>query len=137
MSLDLTIGLLGKQVPVASPKLRWKDGHTTILPMVHGEGNINVCKAVDIPIIRFMADFPTSTSSSKNVLHLKQDALGRKDILAVVGNALSTHLPVVIRGVSHERLHGSLSEDYLDERSNDSVNQSCPSHKDWDNQIVL
>ncbi|KAG2045475.1 hypothetical protein BDR06DRAFT_1015617 [Suillus hirtellus] len=114
--LDLTIGLLGRQVPFASQKLRWNDGHTTILPMVLGEGKVNVCDAVDIPIIRFMADFPTSTSASKHVLHLSQDALGRKDILNTVGNALSESLPVVIRGVAHDKLHGSITNDYLEEK---------------------
>ncbi|KAG1830502.1 hypothetical protein DFJ58DRAFT_736937 [Suillus subalutaceus] len=114
-SLDLTVGLLGKQVPKKSQTVKWKNGHTTVLPMVCSDTNVNVCEAVDIPIIKFMAEFPISLSTSMNVLHLNKEALGRADIVDVVGTALGSNMPVVIRGVAHDIVDGKLSAAYLDQ----------------------
>jgi hypothetical protein len=114
--LDLTIGVLGKQVPVESDTIMWKDGCTTVLPMVLSENKANVCDSVDIPIIKFMADFSTSTSKSNNVFHITNDILERDNILDIVSAALSAQKAIVVRGNGHGRMDLNLSAEYLDKQ---------------------
>ncbi|KAG2108259.1 uncharacterized protein F5147DRAFT_773843 [Suillus discolor] len=113
-TVDLICGLLGMQVLKESKTLKWKNNHITILPTLSTDENVNACDSVDIPIIRFMAQFPPSLSSSKNVLHLKAYALAEEDILDVVGNALRSNIPIVISGVAYDGLDGDPSVEYLD-----------------------
>lgn len=113
--LDLTIGLLGDQVPNTSKTITWKDGHRTILPAVYDKSNVNVCDAVDIPTIKFMAQFPVSTSTSREVIHLATDALSRDGVLDAVGLSLSQNKPVVMRGVGSSSSPHQLSLQYLDQ----------------------
>ncbi|KAG1786397.1 uncharacterized protein HD556DRAFT_1449774 [Suillus plorans] len=112
-TLDLTTGVLGSHVPENSPTIKWKDGHVTILPAVYNESNVNVCEAVDIPIIRFMAEFPISKPGSEVVIHFPHDALARKGFSHAVGLGLSQNKPVVIRGDRRQERCKDLSEDYL------------------------
>ncbi|KAG2063549.1 hypothetical protein BDR04DRAFT_1123182 [Suillus decipiens] len=126
--LDLTVGVLGMQVPVESDTIRWMDGHTTVLPLVASEENTNVCDSVDIPIIKFLAESPASTSKSNNVLHLTNDALEKDDILDVVGHALSANQAIVIRGKEHDRSNVDLSAEYLEKQFAISPNRPVCIH---------
>ncbi|KAG2045519.1 hypothetical protein BDR06DRAFT_978152 [Suillus hirtellus] len=114
--VDLTSGLLGKQVPMESNTLKWKNNYITVLPTLLNDDNVNVCDAVDIQIIRFLAQFPPSLPSSKHVLHLPASALAEDDITDVVETALRSNIPVVLSGVAHDGLDCDPSAKYLDKR---------------------
>ncbi|OJA20360.1 hypothetical protein AZE42_07313 [Rhizopogon vesiculosus] len=126
-NLDLTCGLLGTQVPVKSGQITWKDGHTTILPAVYDDFAINVA-AVDIPMITFIAQFPSSTPESTYVHHLTNVDLQSDTILDVVGEALSQNKPVVIRGVDHKDLGSQFTAGDLDEHFGISPNRAVCIH---------
>jgi len=96
--------------------------------MVSTDLEANVCEAVDVPMIRFLAKFPISQPTSKHVLHLHRDALARDDILDLVGNTLATNMPVVIRADGHYNADDSLSADYLDKRFAISPNRPACIH---------
>ncbi|KAG1720983.1 uncharacterized protein EDB91DRAFT_1256739 [Suillus paluster] len=112
--LDLTSGVLGNQVPDTSPTITWNDDHITVLPAVYNEFDENVCEAVDIPIIQFMAQFPISALDSRNVVHIPYHGVSRETLLQVVGNYLSYNKPIVIRGVERHEHYEELTADYLD-----------------------
>jgi hypothetical protein len=113
---DLTLGVLGNQVPERSPTITWNDGHVTVLPAVYDESGHNVCEEVDIPIIQFMAQFPISTSDSHNVAHIPSDRMARNGALDLVGRCLSINKPVVIRGDDCRQHSEQLTADFLDKR---------------------
>lgn len=99
----------GKAGPICQPeaKMEWWSYYYSTNGFGWGKSQcLWHCQYFNYPIY---GHFTTSTSASKHVLHLSQDALGRKDILNTVGNVLSTSLPVVIRGVAHETLHRSIT----------------------------
>jgi|SRR5882757_3093306 len=123
-TLDLTIGLLGHHVPEESSSITWQDGHKSILPAVYNNDHHNVCDEVDIPIIKFMSTLPSSMPNSEHVVHLSSDRLQSDDIMAVVGNALSLHKPVVIRGTDHDALDGPPTAEYLDSKF--GISPNCP-----------
>jgi hypothetical protein len=127
-SLDLTEGLLGREVPKTSGKVYWKDGHTSILPAVFDQFAINVCNSVDIPIVNYLAEFPSSTPASNHVLHLTNDDLGSDEILDRVESALGNNRPVVIRGEEHQPVAGEFTPDYLDKHFGISPNRAVYIH---------
>lgn len=126
--LDLTEGLLGKEVPKTSNKVRWKDGHTSILPAVYDQYQINVCNSVDIPMINYLAESSSSTPASNYVLHLTNNDLGSDEILDRVEGALGNNRPVVIRGVEHQPPAGEFTPDYLDKHFGISPNRAVYIH---------
>ncbi|KAG1761763.1 hypothetical protein EV702DRAFT_1206970 [Suillus placidus] len=111
---DLTIGLLGTEVPLTSPIIKWKDGHSTILPAVYDDHQNNVCDTVDIPIIDYLAECPTSTPHSQYVTHLSHHDMTRNDIQDLVSESLSQNKPVVIRGIGHSPVGEELTAEVLD-----------------------
>jgi hypothetical protein len=115
-------------VPKTSSTVRWKDGHTSILPAVYNQYQINVCDSVDIPIVKYLSEFPSSTTASNNVLHLTNDDLGSDEILDRVEGALGNNRPVVIRGVEHQPLAGDFTPDYLDKHFGISPNRAVYIH---------
>lgn len=114
---DLTIGVLGIQVPQGSGTIKWSDGHKTVLPAIFDENNINRCNDVDIPLIRFMARLPSSDRRSKHVEHLDSDVLTSTSTHATttVTKCLSSNKVVRIRGVPCTPPRSQLDPDYLDE----------------------
>lgn len=113
--LDLTIGVIGKNVPRSSPCITWKNGHKTVLPAVHNEFMLNLCDHVDIPLIRYMAQLNACESTSNNVLHLSGDTLQNLDVMAIVSDALSTNRCVKVTGVPYDKPQDDITTDYLDE----------------------
>ncbi|KAG1790108.1 uncharacterized protein HD556DRAFT_1446460 [Suillus plorans] len=113
--LDLTIGVIGTNVPRSSPCITWKNGHKTVLPAVHNEFMLNLCDHVDIPLIRYMAQLNTCESTSNNVLHLSGDTLQNLDVMAIVSDALSTNRCVKVTGVPYDKPQDDITTDYLDE----------------------
>ncbi|KAG0691657.1 uncharacterized protein EDB91DRAFT_1257012 [Suillus paluster] len=111
---DLTIGLLGTEVPKNSPMVRWNDGHTTILPAVYDGHDINLCDAVDIPIIKYLAQCPVSLPDSKYVVHFSMKDLPTHDILDSISESLSQNKPVVIRGIGNHYVGEELTAEFLD-----------------------
>ncbi|KAG1790119.1 uncharacterized protein HD556DRAFT_1446468 [Suillus plorans] len=111
---DLTGTLLGTEVPLNSPVITWKDGHTTILPAVYDEKKNNLCEAVDIPIIRYLAKCPESTPHSQYVTHLSNADIPPNMMEDVVSSALSLNKPVVIRGIGQHAVEEELTADFLD-----------------------
>jgi hypothetical protein len=130
-AIDLTIDVLGIQVPSTNETITWMDGHRTILPAVYDTTNVNVCDAVDIPIIKFLSKFPISTSSSQHVNHLPTDALFRDEILHAVGLSLSQNKPVVIRDVGTNPPPTGLSPEYLDRSFGISPHRPVCIHGMW------
>jgi hypothetical protein len=112
--LDLTSDVLGKLVPATSPTVTWHDGHITVLPAVYDKFGKNVCEAIDIPIIKFMAEFPVSTSESSYIAHVPHTIMSRDGFLERVGHCLSLNKSVVIRGAEGQHDTQKLSADYLE-----------------------
>ncbi|KAG1778631.1 hypothetical protein EV702DRAFT_1044492 [Suillus placidus] len=75
---DLTIGVLGIQVPKGSGTIKWT--------YVFDKKNINRCEEVDIPLIQFMAQLPSSDRRSKYVEHLASDVLKSRDVTSIITN---------------------------------------------------
>ncbi|KAG2353796.1 hypothetical protein BDR07DRAFT_1495650 [Suillus spraguei] len=113
-NFDLTVGLLGKEVPKSSSKIKWKDGHTTILPAVYDKHSINVCAVVDIPIIQYLAQCPVSTPDSPYITHLSAHDIPALKLCDLAGDSLSQNKPVVIRGIGHHNRKEELTAEYLD-----------------------
>ncbi|KAG1828889.1 hypothetical protein DFJ58DRAFT_737581 [Suillus subalutaceus] len=111
---DLTVGLLGKEVPSNSPIIQWKDGHRTILPAVYDDDKNNLCDAVDIQIIKYLAHSPVSAPDSQYVTHLSHNDITENDIQDIVGDSLSQNKPVVIRGIGYNPVGEALTAEYLD-----------------------
>ncbi|KAG0692114.1 hypothetical protein DFH29DRAFT_1009364 [Suillus ampliporus] len=95
--MDITIGVLGRQVPARSGTIKWKDGRTSVLPAVYEDG-VNILEKTDVAFVKYYASFPESTPSSAHVLHLTSDDAQGDDILEKIGSALRNNKPVVIRG---------------------------------------
>ncbi|KAG1784503.1 uncharacterized protein HD556DRAFT_1451702 [Suillus plorans] len=112
--LDLTIDVLGTQVPERSPTIKWTDGHITVLPAIYNDSNINLCDEVDIPLIKFMAQCPTSNACSIRVSHMRNEDLSAPNILNAIADSLSMNKCVVITGVPHKSSRGMLTDEYLD-----------------------
>ncbi|KAG2136434.1 hypothetical protein DEU56DRAFT_913013 [Suillus clintonianus] len=112
---DLTVGLLGLEVPTNSPTIEWNDGHKTILPALYDSNNVNVCHTVDIPIIKYLAQCPESTPHSKHVLHISNTDFPTSDALDPISDALSQNKPVVIRGIGNHHVGQELTADFLDQ----------------------
>jgi hypothetical protein len=127
-SLDLTEGLLGREVPKTSGKIQWKDGHTSILPAVYNKYQINVCNHVDAPIVKYLAKFPPSMPESKHILYFTNNDFQSEEILDWVEGALSNNILVVIRGVEHQPLCSEFTPDYLDKYFGISPNQAVYLH---------
>ncbi|KAG2028812.1 hypothetical protein BDR03DRAFT_1019312 [Suillus americanus] len=112
---DLTIGLLGTEVPKNSPVIKWKDGYTTILPAVFDDHNINVCAKVDIPIITYLAKCPVSTPDSLHITHISNNRIPATDLHDLVGDSLSQNKPVAIRGTGRHPVGEELTAEFLDQ----------------------
>ncbi|KAG2335959.1 hypothetical protein BDR05DRAFT_1006297 [Suillus weaverae] len=125
---DLSSGLLGTEVPLNSPLITWKDGHTTILPAVYDDEQNNLCETVDIPIIEYLAKCPESTPHSRHVTHLSNHDLTTDTIEDVVGESLSRNKPVVIRGIGHHPVGEELTADFLDKHYAISPNRAVWIH---------
>jgi hypothetical protein len=113
---DLSGSLLGTEVPLNSPVITWKDGHTTILPAVYDDKEKNLCEAVDIPIIQYLAECPESTPRSKYVTHLSNADIPPGIIEDLVSSALSLNKAVVIRGIGKRHVEEELTADFLDKK---------------------
>ncbi|KAG1747031.1 uncharacterized protein EDB91DRAFT_1079672 [Suillus paluster] len=100
---DLTIGLLGTEVPKNSPIVQWNYGHTTILPAVYDSHNINVCNTIDIPIIKYLAQCPASSLDSKYVVHISNNDLPIHNMLDPISNSLSK-TNVMAHAIDHTRV---------------------------------
>ncbi|KAG2029909.1 hypothetical protein BDR03DRAFT_975385 [Suillus americanus] len=111
---DLTVGLWGKEVKKSSPKITWRDGHTTILPAVYDDYNINVCAAVDIPIIKYLAECPVSTPDSKFATHISNQDIPTFELHDIIGSSLSQNRPVTLRGTGLYSNDKKLTLEYLD-----------------------
>lgn len=111
---DLTVGLFGIQVPVNSPIIEWKDGHSTILPAVYDDNQKNLCDTVDIPTIKYLAESHVSSPGSFYVTHLSQSDIATHDIQDVVGESLSQNKSVVIRGADHHQWGAELTAEVLE-----------------------
>lgn len=83
---DLTIGVLGIQVPKGGGTITWIYGHTTVLLAISDKTNMNKYDAVDILIIRFIARLPSSDRQSKYVKHLTSNVLKSKDATRLITN---------------------------------------------------
>jgi hypothetical protein len=116
MQQDLTIGILGKQVPMRSGTITWSDGNKTVLPAIFDKNNQNKCDAVDIPIIRYMARLPSSDRQSQHVEHLYSDVLKSKHATSIITNCLSMNKCVKISGVPCSPPTGNFDAQYLDEQ---------------------
>jgi hypothetical protein len=103
-------------VPEKSPTITWNDGHVTVLPAVYDKSGYNVCEEVDIPIVKFMAEFPISTSHSSHVAHIPNSMMGQDDVLDLIGRCLSMNKPVVIRGDKRQQYSDELTADFLDKQ---------------------
>lgn len=114
--LDLTSGLLGTHVPEKSATITWQDGHRTALPTVYDKLGHNVCEEVDIPIVKFLAEFPISTPESDCVAHFPNEMLSCDNMLDVIGKALSINKTVVIKGDKLPQHSEELTADFLDKR---------------------
>ncbi|KAG2083674.1 uncharacterized protein F5147DRAFT_660105 [Suillus discolor] len=113
---DLTGALLGTEVPLNSPVITWKDGHTTILPAVYDDKQKNLCEAVDIPIIQYLAKCPESTPCSQYMTHISNADVPQHILEDVVSSALSQNKPVVIRGIGQHPVEEELTADFLDKQ---------------------
>lgn len=111
---DLTIGLLGTEVPRNSPTIVWKNGYRTVLPAVYDDHNINVCSRVDIPIIKYLAESPESSPSSIHTVHVLNRGDQKLDLHDLANDALSQSKPVVIRGGGRYVASEGLTLDFLD-----------------------
>lgn len=111
---DLTIGLLGTEVPRNSPTIVWKNGYRTVLPAVYDDHNINVCSRVDIPIIKYLAESPESSPSSIHTVHVLNRGDLKLDLHDLANDALSQSKPVVIRGGGRYVASEGLTLDFLD-----------------------
>lgn len=111
---DLTVGLRGKQVQMSSPQITWKDGHTTILPTVYDDCSINVCAAVDVPIIQYLAQCPVSTPDSQFVTHISNTDVPMFELHDIIADSLSQNKTVILRGVGHKGDEGELTLEFLD-----------------------
>ncbi|KAG1825323.1 hypothetical protein DFJ58DRAFT_738539 [Suillus subalutaceus] len=112
--LDLTIGITGTHVPRASGSITWKDGHKTVLPAIFDDDNVNLCAEVDIPLIKYMAQFPPSNIHSKRVQHLASDSLSSPDVTRIISESLSIHKCVKITGVPFTPPREQFNTHYLD-----------------------
>ncbi|KAG2368455.1 hypothetical protein BDR07DRAFT_1478227 [Suillus spraguei] len=111
---DLTIGLLGKHVPLDSPTIMWEDGYVSILPAIYDDKKKNICDNVDIPIIKYLAHCPASAPDSQYVTHLSHNDLPEDNIHDIVSESLSQHKSVVIRGIGHPPMGEELTAEFLD-----------------------
>lgn len=129
IGLDLAKPLLGREVPNNSGTLQWKDGRTTVLPAVFRNG-INVCDEVDIPIAKYYAEFPSSTPSSENVLHLTYKDLesDNSNSLDSIEAMLRSNKSVVIRGLGHHATNGKFTPEFLDKYFGISPYMAVDSH---------
>jgi len=113
---DLTMGLIGTQVNKNSPTITWKDGHTTILPAVYDHCMINVCTAVDIPIIKYLAQCPMSTPASQFTTHISHHDQPIDKLYDIIGSSLSQNKPVILRGIGQQGGEPELTLEFLDEQ---------------------
>lgn len=114
--LNLTIGVLGTNVPRSSQSITWRDGHKTVLPTVYDEFMLNICDHVDIPLVKYMAKLKPCESNSNHVLHLSGDTLHTIDAMAIVSQALCINRCVLIKGVPYNKPRDGLTIQYLDEQ---------------------
>ena len=127
IDLDLAEPLLGREVPFNSGTLQWKDGRTTVLPAVFRHG-VNVCDEVDIPTAKYYAEFPSSTPSSENVLHLTYKDLESDDSSDSIEATLRSNKSVVIRGLGHYATNGKFTPEFLDKYFGISPYMAVDSH---------
>jgi hypothetical protein len=113
-NFDLTIGLLGRDVPLNSHTLYWKNGYKTVLPTVYDEHMVNVCAKVDIPIIKYLAQWPESSPHSIYTTHVTGRGNSTVNLHDVAGDALSQNKPIVIRGTGSYPASVQLTTDFLD-----------------------
>lgn len=113
-TLDLTIGLLGREVPSTSSTIVWKNGYKTILPTVHDSHQVNVCAMVDIPIVKYLAESPESTPNSIYITHLVSSGGAKLNLHDIASDALSQSKPVHIRGQGSHTASKELTMDFLD-----------------------
>jgi hypothetical protein len=120
--LDLTIGVLGQQLPLKSQCIRWRDGHRSVLPAVYDDSDLNhnLCDTLDIPLINFISSLQSSNANSEHVVHFRNEMLTAPReadvtcIAEVVGHALSKNMCVLFHGVAHKPPANGLTGDYLD-----------------------
>lgn len=113
--LDLTIGVLGIQVPKSSKTITWKDGHRSVLPAAYNDSNQNLCNEVDIPLIRFMTKFPASTCSNTiDVQFMPGAARNTPHFELTVGQALCMNKCVMIHEVPYNPVEKTVTCQYLD-----------------------
>jgi hypothetical protein len=68
--LDLTIELLGREVPQKSSTIIWKNNYKIVLPTVYDNYIINVCAKVNISIIQYLVESLESTPHLIHTTHL-------------------------------------------------------------------
>ncbi|KAG2081945.1 uncharacterized protein F5147DRAFT_783481 [Suillus discolor] len=112
--LDLTIGVLGTQVPQRSPTIKWRDGHITVLPAIYNGSTINICDEVDIPFIKFISQCPQSKAGSTHVSHMRNEDLSAPNILDTIADTLALNMCVLITGVPHKSPGRIITDEYLD-----------------------
>ncbi|KAG1832554.1 hypothetical protein DFJ58DRAFT_848005 [Suillus subalutaceus] len=113
--LDLTIGVLGTQVPATSKTITWNDGLRTVLPTICNESNKNLCDEVDIPLIKFMAQFPRSNTNNTAHVHMAPGGICQAPrVDAQLQEILGMNKCVVIKGVPHNPAGKTLTFEYLD-----------------------
>lgn len=112
MDLDLASDILGCQVPMESPTVKWSDGHTTILPCVLKDG-VNVCESSDTKVVKYLAQLPESTPRSSHVVHLTRSDYRPEALRDLIHAALRDDKCVAIHEDNSHEPH-TLDVDYLE-----------------------
>jgi len=112
MDLDLASDILGCQVPMESPTVKWSDGRTTILPCVLKDG-VNVCASSDTEVVKYLAQLPESTPQSSHVIHLTRSDYRPEALRDLIHAALRDDKCVAIHEDNTREQH-TLDADYLE-----------------------
>ncbi|KAG1817588.1 uncharacterized protein BJ212DRAFT_1299129 [Suillus subaureus] len=112
--LDLTIGVIGAQVPQTSPSITWRNGYKTVLPTIFDGDDVNLCDEVNILLIKYMAQLPTSDVHSQHVHHLASHSLSTSDVMNIISKSLSINKCMKITRVPFTSSCNQFDLHYLD-----------------------
>jgi hypothetical protein len=117
---DISSAICGIEVAANCGSITWKDGHRSVLPFVSSpDTHKNLCDAVDIPLIKFMARFPQSTMGSPYVVHQPSTVLGYPRCIDDISDALSRNQCVRIINMPQQQYSNNgavttLTTEFLD-----------------------